>query len=487
MISCCFRDTYGVLSDTEATAVVLGKVFERFAEYSPVTVMMRGIMEYVVPRERLDEIFREQAQEQYEDELLFSSAVNVLALAVTGVRKSVNDAYKAERENLQVSVVSVYNKLKGTEIQVSREIVRDVAARLIPVIDRLKTRGTPLLPGYRTKILDGNHLAATEHRIKETRTTNSAPLPGKALVVLEPELRLMTDVFPCEDGHAQERRLLDQVLATVCSDDLWIADRNFCTTEFLFEIDNREATFIIRQHGLTLTDKRLCGRKRKIGRCDGGTVYEQTLRISNRNATEAEPTEMDLRRITVKLDSSTRDGDREIHILTNLPEEAADAITIAELYRKRWKIENAFQELGQALRGEINTLCYPKAALLAFCIALYTYNVFSVLKHAMRAAYKDAAAIDRISGYYLAAEISAAYFGMMIAIPADKWTKAFAHLTPRQLATILRQLAANIRLDQFLKNIRGPKKPPPKRKSAKNAPHVSTKRLLDQRKQNASP
>ena len=59
--------------------MVLGKVFERFAQYSPVTVMMRGIMEYVVPPERLDQIFREQAKEQYEDELLFSSAVNVLA------------------------------------------------------------------------------------------------------------------------------------------------------------------------------------------------------------------------------------------------------------------------------------------------------------------------------------------------------------------------------------------------------------------------
>lgn len=462
--------------------MVLGKVFDRFSQYSPVTVMMRGIMEYVIPPERLDEIFREQAKQQYEDELLFSAAVNVLALAVTGIRKSVNDAYKTERENLEVSVVSIYNKLKGAEPQVSREIVRDTAIRLTPVIDALKTREAPLLRGYRVKILDGNHLAATEHRIQETRASGSAPLPGKALVVWEPELRLMTDVFPCEDGHAQERRLLSQVLPTVCAFDLWIADRNFCTTNFLFGIDNREAAFMIRQHGLTLTDKQLCGRKQKVGRCRDGVVSEQTLRISNRQAAEQEPATMELRRITVTLSHPTRDGDEEIHILTNLPGAAADAITIAELYRQRWKIENAFQELGQALHGEINTLCYPKAALLAFCIALYTYNVLSVLKHAMRAVYRDAAALDRISGYYLAAEISAAYFGMMIAIPAKKWTKTFARLTAHQLAAILKQLAAKIRLDQFLKNTRAPKKPPPKRTSAKNAPHVSTQRLLEQRK-----
>lgn len=462
--------------------MTLGKVFDRFAQYSPVTVMMRGIMEYVVPPERLDAIFRERAQQQYEDELLFSAAVNVLALAVTGVRKSVNDAYQAERENLEVSVVSIYNKLKGAEPQVSREIVRDTAQRLTPVIDALKTRETPLLAGYRVKIVDGNHLAATEHRIQETRTTRSAPLPGKALVVWEPELRLVTDVFPCEDGHAQERRLLNQVLPTVCAKDLWMADRNFCTTEFLFGIDQREAGFVIRQHASTLTDKQLCGRRRKVGPCKSGMVYEQTLQISNRQAAEGNPATMELRRITVKLDQPTRDGDEEIHLLTNLPAAAADAIAIAELYRQRWKIENAFQELGQALRGEIDTLCYPRAALLAFCVALYTYNILSVLKHAMRAVYKDAAALERLSGYYLAAEISATYFGMMIAIPANKWTKTFAHLTARQLASILKQLAANIRLDQFLKSTRGPKKPPPKRKSAKNAPHVSTQRLLEKRK-----
>ena len=45
---------------------------------------------------------------------------------------------------------------------------------------------------------------------------------------------LVIDAFPCEDGHAQERSLLGQVEATVQPKDLWIDDRNFCTTGFLF-------------------------------------------------------------------------------------------------------------------------------------------------------------------------------------------------------------------------------------------------------------
>ena len=52
-----------------------------------------------------------------------------------------------------------------------------------------------------------------------------------------------------------------------------------------------------------------------------------------------------VRRITVELDKPTRDGETEIHILTNLPAEVADALAIAELYRRRWTVETAFGEL----------------------------------------------------------------------------------------------------------------------------------------------
>lgn len=53
------------------------------------------------------------------------------------------------------------------------------------------------------------------------RQNGSAPLPGKSLVVLDPALMLAVDVFPCEDGHAQERSLFNQVLPTVEADDEW--------------------------------------------------------------------------------------------------------------------------------------------------------------------------------------------------------------------------------------------------------------------------
>jgi IS4 transposase len=451
------------------------EVMDRFVEQSPVSVMFRGTLENAVTPELLDEVFASTAKRQRLSELLFSSVVDLLGLVVTGTRRSVNDAYRAKKEQLAVSVTAVYDKLQGVETEVSRQMVRQTASRMAQVADRLGANRQPLLPGYRVKIIDGNHLAATEHRIQELRTIGSGPLPGQALVVLEPDRMLMTDVFPCEDGHAQERSLLPQVLPTVQANELWIADRNFCTTGFLFGIAVRRAKFIIRQHRQTLRYE-LLGTRRKIGRCPTGTIYEQKVRLS-----DAEGHWKDVRRITVKLKKPTRDGDTEIHLLTNLAGRDANARAVADLYLRRWTVENAFQELGQALHSEINTLGYPKAALLCFCVAILTYNAISVVKSALAAVHGAKAERQSLSGYYLAGELAAAYHGMGIAVAAEQWTRQFGSLSARELARILKALAAKVRPDRFRKNVRGPKKPRPKRSSGKRHPHVSTARILAQR------
>ncbi|MGI9456574.1 MAG: transposase, partial [Aeoliella sp.] len=343
----------------------------------------------------------------------------------------------------------MYDKLQKAEPVVAQALIRESTARLEPVLRAMKATSPPLLEGYRVKILDGKHLDGTEHRIEETRRVHSAPLPGHLLVAFDPELSLAIDAFPCEDAYTQERALLPQVLQTVAAEDLWIADRNFCTTGFFFGLAQRKAFFLIRQHGSTLSSKRLKGRKGRLGRCETGVVYRQSLEMDD---ADAEST-MCLRRITIQLEEPTRDGDTEIHLLSNLPADV-DGVQLAALYLHRWKIENLFGELRQAFDAEIQTLCYPKAALLAFCVGLLSYNVISVIKASLHAVHGERATIERLSTYYLAEEIGAAYWGMMIAIPQGTWRRAFADLSARQMAAILKQLAANTRVEQFLKHQR---------------------------------
>jgi hypothetical protein len=466
-------EVFDLCSFIQEDSMVFGKFLERFVQQTPVTVMLRAVMENAFSVGAIDAIFARTATQQREGDLLFSTVVDLLSLTVCGVRKSLNAAYVAAQERVAVSVKSVYNKLNGVEIGVSRELVRSTAARLRRVARETGTRPARFA-GYCEKILDGSHLPSTEHRLKELRTTRSGPLPGQALCVLEPAVMLITDVFPCEDGHAQERQLLPEVLETVRRKDVWIADRNFCTTNFLFGIDQRLGSFIIRQHASTLTYELL--KKRKVvGRCDTGTVYEQPMRLAHPDGRT-----LNARRITVVLDEATEDGDEEIHIVTNLPKRIS-GIAVAEGYRGRWTVENAFQELEQALESEIRTLAYPKAALLAFCLAVVTYNMMSVVKGSLAKVHGDVVPREQLSGYYLAEEISASYRGMMVAVPPQTWKRKFASLSPRRLAQILETLALSVRPEQFRKTKRGPKKPQPRRTSGKRFHHVSTARLIASR------
>ena len=445
--------------------------FKPFIQQRPVGVMARAVVERFFEPEHLDALFRRTAVKQYERELLFSSVVDLMQSVVLGVEPSVFAAYRKRRHTLPVSDDSIYNKLKGMELAVSAEVVRDSAERAGLVIDELKARRAPWLPGYRIRILDGNHLSATEHRLEPLRDTWAAPLPGKILVVMDPERDLACDAFLTPDGHAQERSLLDDVLHTVRERDLWMADRNFCTLKFLFEIADKSAFFLVRQHGQVQGS--LKGRRRFVGDSSTGKVYEQDIELTFAGRTRR------LRRITIELLKPTRDGDMVLHLLTNLPEEVS-ALQCAELYRKRWSIETLFYEVTQTLECEIKTLCYPPAALFTFCLALMAANAVAVLKAAMRATHGEETA-DEMSGYYLALEIKQMHAGMMIALPPEEWT-IFRTMSVAKFAVKLKEMAAHMDLGLYRKSKRGPKKPPPTMDQYRNGGHVSTHKLLRDKK-----
>ncbi len=130
---------------------------------------------------------------------------------------------------------------------------------------------------------------------------------------------------------------------------------------------------------------------------------------------------------------------------------------VAELYRKRWSIETAFQEVVANLEGELVTLGYPKAALFAFCSALVAYNVLSVLRAAMASVYGHEAVEQGISTYYLALEVSGAYEGMMIAIDEKYWAMTYDQLTPREMARELIRIARKMTLARYRKHKRATK------------------------------
>jgi len=101
--------------------------------------------------------------------------------------------------------------------------------------------------------------------------------------------------------------------------------------------------------------------------------------------------------------------------------------------------------VSQALNAEINTLAYPGAALLCFCLAL---------------------------------EIAEARLGMEITIDEAYWKQCAESSLP-QFISWVKSIAHDANLRRYRKHRRGPKRPPPKRASGKRRPHVSTHRILE--------
>jgi IS4 transposase len=452
--------------------MALEAVFERFTKKSPLTVMARLLMQQALSREWLEELFEQHRDKQYTRELLFSTVVDLMALVALGLKPSLHAAAQA-RSDLGVSLAALYDKVNRTEPEIVRALVRGGAEKLAPVVKFMKAQQTPWAAGYRVRVLDGNHLAASEKRLKPLRGFRGAALPGQSLVVYAPELDLVVDMVPAEDAHAQERALMGPVLARVEKGELWLADRNFSTTRILFAFHDKQAAFIIREHGVS-PNPTVLGPPREVGRVETGVVFEQVVRIEEETGRPLE-----LRRVELQLDEPTEDGETVIRLLTNVPAERMGAQDVARLYRRRWSIEGMFGRLEAVFQSEVAGLGNPRAALLAFGVACMTYNILAVLQSAVETEHRLEAANFQVSSYYIADEVRTTYSGMMIAVPETEWDQLDTQSPPELSRTLLR-MAANVKPARLRKHPRKPKKKTRKGyvSGAVARQHVATARVL---------
>jgi hypothetical protein len=446
------------------------------ADVVPLAVMVRGTLEWLLDEPTLETLFHEHAPDQYTRELTIHALVRLVIQVAAGIRRSVHAAYKAdqalEQPTITTSFQAVYGKLGRLQPAVSEAVVRHGAERCQRLWTLTPGARKEPRPGYRVRVLDGNVLAGTDHRLTPLRRWLNACLPGKSLVVYEPGLGLVTDLVLCEDAYTQERALVTQILPRVRAQDLFIADRNFCTTQFVFGLDAAKAFVMVRQHRSNLPCQAIDALT-PAGNTATGAVYEQRVRATDPN----DGTKLSLRRIEIRLHSATRDGDTTLAVLTNLPPEVS-AVEIANDYLTRWTIEQHFQFLTESLQCELPGLGRPRAALFGFAMAVLAGNALAVVRGGVRSAHGVAAEAE-LSGYYLADELAHDYRALQKYAAATNW-QGWRDLSAAQLAPLLRALAARIKLQGMTRSRRGPKKPPrqkpvydPKHK------HYSTARLLN--------
>lgn len=455
---------------------MLTDVIDRFCERAPAAMLFRGMFSRVFSADRLNEIFVDHKQHQVESDLLFSSLVDLVTPVVAGSKRSVHASYQDHEKELGVSKQAVYDKLRRVEPTVSAALVRIPAVDLGQMLHQARATQADPIPGYHTFAIDGKRLNGTEHRLEETRFMNSSPLPGTVLAMLDTRLGLFVDVACHPDAYACERKVVLPILQRLEKGALYLADRNFCDGPLIEQFLRAETFFIVRHHGRSPRWRKITGsRQRKVGNdLRGGTVYEQDIEVQLPDGSWKR-----LRRITVRLKKPTRDGETEIHVLTNLPP-SVTATAIANGYANRWTIETCLGHVAQALNAEINTLAYPGAALLCFCLALVAFNILSTVKSLMSKYATKSSAVD-LSYYYLATEIAEARLGMEITIDGEYWGDC-ANWSTSEFLEWAKQIVKQADLRRYRKHPRGPKHPPPKRTSGKRRAHVSVDRILQQRK-----
>ena len=286
----------------------------------------------------------------------------------------------AQSRDLPVSLAALYDKIKRTDPDLLGALVRASAERLEPVLAELGP-GPARLPGYALRVIEGNHLPASEKRLTALRACPGAALPGTAIVVYDPDSGLVTDLVAGEDAYEHERVLSRALFERAEPGQVWIGDRHFCPGALLRGWDAAGAGFVVREHA---RHPRLSGESawRKAGRTETGRLREQAITLADPGA-QAAP----WRRIELTLDRPSQAGERILRVWTNLPAQVS-AAQIAQAYRDRWRIEGMFQRLERVLHSEITSLGHPRAALLGFGVALLAYNVLALIE-ALRGAGAD--------------------------------------------------------------------------------------------------
>lgn len=451
---------------------------ELAAEISPLTTLVRGVIEWMFPDSSWDELHAQAAPQCRTRKLTISSVATLMVQVVAGASQSLFAAFTADQASPVPTITTTYQAVYGRIGRMAPEfscaLVRESAQRCNSLWALNDAPFVPGWKGFRVRIIDGTQPDGSEHRLKVLRTIRAAGLPCRLVAQFDLATGLCVDAVAAQDASASEQLLAQTLYERAEPNDLLVCDRHFSTTQAFLQLRQRKAFLLVREHIPQLILRPL-GRIKKVGRVETGVVFEQAVELTDGCTGEM----IRVRRVVIKLDQPTENGDTEIRLLTNLPIRVK-ALKIARLYRQRWSIELHFDLLKNHFQGEIVSLGQPCAAIFALCLSMVAANALAVVQRAL-ALTQGKDVTDGLSGYYLADEIAGNYRAVDVLVQPTEWDQLVSRSAKSFWSWCLR-MATQIRPAAFAAHPRGPKRPLPKRTSGKQRHHYSTHRLLQEAK-----
>ena len=357
--------------------------FEReLMRRSPLAACVLELSDYVLDERLLASVWGGHRGRCYEDVLRFEDFLRLMRDALVRHGGSAHALFvELERDGAEpVDGSNFYRKLARTPPGLGRALLRECSARLAGLMPEGAGVALPgCFGGFEVVAGDGKKIKNAAKRLKPTRGFSGKLLGAKALVAMPLRSGLAVAMSDSLDGEANDvplvPELLPQVRAVVPGPILWLADRQFGDLHVPRLLTGREGDrFLLRlRKGLTFTPDPAA--PARVTRDEHGREVLDELGVLGKGKDA-----LRVRRVTLRR-ADAAGGDDDVVLVTDLLDRREfDAEDLLKLYRRRWGVEQMFQQVTETFSLSHLTGCTPRAVLFQFAFCLLMYNLVQVVK-----------------------------------------------------------------------------------------------------------
>jgi hypothetical protein len=394
----------------------------------PLAQGMIELFDHVLDDTLCGEVFDAHRGRCYEDELTFATLVRVIrdALVLHGgsANRAIGDAVDAGR--LGAAPSGVYRKLSNLPPALSQALLSRGTARLAPLAAVAAGASRTLAACFDDLdviVIDGKQLKKAAKRLLSTRAYSSGSLLGaKLLVALSLRAGLAVAMNASEDGEGNDVPLVGGLLeqmqmlraattvtnaaataAAAARPFLFVADRQFADLN-LPALFTRDGDHFLLRCQKTLTFQGDPSRPAQCGVDEAGRAFTQAWGwIGSTEDKRQRERRRYVRRITLSRPAAgENDDDDDVILITDLLEESAyPAVDLLGLYRLRWTIEQAFQQVTEVFALAKLIGAAPRGIIFQGALCLLIYNLTLTIKgYVAQAGQQEASAVSTENLFY---------------------------------------------------------------------------------------
>jgi Transposase DDE domain len=344
---------------------------------SPLAACVLEISDFIFDDRMLASIWNAHRSRCYQDVLGFEDFLRLMRDALIHHGGSAHKLFiELERDQSQpVDESNFYRKLARTPVKLSRALLREGTARLAELmpggVDVAQLPGC--FDGFEVIVGDGKKIKNAAKRLKPTRGYSGKLIGAKALVAMNVRSGMAVAMNDSLDGLANDvplvPGLMEQLRGLFARPILSVWDRQFDDVRTLGRLGAREGdAFMVRMKQTHTFVVISCVKTTDPA---GRPVLDEIGMLGR--GKEA----MAVRRITLR-----REGEEDdVIVLTNLMDRRQfSVLDVLELYRRRWGIEQMFQQVTETFSLDHLIGSSPKAVLLQFSYCLLLYNLVQLIK-----------------------------------------------------------------------------------------------------------